>query len=354
MANLSIPRGLGTIKTLPERIRPLWLVVLCLILPAGAEAQTGTVSVERENFRAAPQGTVVAEVLQGTELRLGQARDRWREATLEAWIWSASVQSESRDGHDLVVTASRGENLRAAPNGAILARARNGMLLERVEAQGNWIRVRRTAWVWEPSLEFDTAASAAGPRTPAAPSAEPGSSPTREFSIAGARGLVVLSQPAGDTLARVHQGGTVEVLARDGEWARVRVEGWTFTAGISGDDGEGGILRDLPRSDLARDPARYRGRLVEWSIQFIALQQAERFRTDFIEGESFILARGPGDDAGFVYVAVSDEQLDAVRRLDPLQRIRILGRIRSPRSTLTDAPVLDLLEIIRLDSARER
>jgi hypothetical protein len=313
-------------------------------------AQAGRVTVEQENFRAAPQGAILAEVLRGAELRLGNAQDRWREATLEGWIWSQSVRPEDRDGHDLVVSAGGGENLRATPNGEIVARLRTGMLLNRVETEGNWVRVRRTAWIWQPSLAVDEAAAAPAAPRPATPAA----SRTRDFATAGSRGLTVLTQPAGDTLARIQRGATVEVLAREGDWARVRIEGWTFTAAIAGEDAETGVLRDITRADLVRDPARYRGRMVEWSVQFIALQKAERFRTDFIEGEPFILARGPGDDAGFVYVAVPPERLDEVQALAPLQRIRLLARIRTPRSSLTDAPVVDLLEILSREAATRR
>jgi hypothetical protein len=371
----------------------LLLVLLVLLTaPTAAIAQIGTVAVERENFRAAPNGAILAEVMRGTELRIGEARDRWREATLEGWIWSASVRAEGRDGYDLTVTPGDGENLRATPNGRILARLRSGLPLDGVEATGNWIRVRRTAWIWEPSLNIAAAAAetsapravsrptaaaapaaeTAAPRAAAAatPAAEPsaGQRPTapgrgvpdpapagaRDFATAGSRGLVVLTQPAGDTLAGIRPGATVQVIAREGDWARVRVEGWTFTAGVTADGADAGVLSDVGRHQLAADPDRYRGRLIEWTLQFIALQQAERFRSDFLEGEPFLLAKGPDDDAGFVYVAVPPEHLEAVRGLAPLQRIRVLGRIRTARSTLTEAPVIDLLELTVRDAGPRR
>jgi hypothetical protein len=348
MSNLVTPIGLGRAAA---RAALCALVVVVWGGAAHAAAQAGRVTAERENFRATPQGTVLAEILRGTELRLGPAQDRWREVTLEGWIWSGSVRAENRDGHDLIVSAGGGENLRAAPNGEIIARLRTGMLLDRVGAEGGWVRVRRTAWVWQPSLQVDASAAGSSAGRPPPP---PSATPTREFVTAGSRGLTVLTQPAGDTLARMQRGATVEVLAREGEWARVRVEGWTFTAAIAGEDAGGAVLRTLTRTELDRDPARYRGRMVEWSLQFIALQKAERFRTDFIEGEPFILARGPGDDAGFVYVAVPPERLDEVRALAPLQRIRVLARIRTPRSALTDAPVVDLLEIVGRETGTRR
>jgi hypothetical protein len=338
-------------------LRPRLLLsalALSLLLAAPAAPQVGQVTPEQENFRAAPAGAILAELLQGTSVQLGESRDRWRQATLEGWIWAASVREERRDGLDLVVSAEVGENLRATPNGALLARVRPGMRLQRVATQGAWLRVRRAGWVWEPSLRLvspATPAAAPAPRPTQAPTqaAAPRATPApqrtaREFASASGGGLVVLDRPAGDSIARIRPGGTIEVLAREGDWARVRIEGWTFTAALAADAG-GAVLRDIDAPTLRADPDRYRGRLVEWTVQFISLQQAERFRTDFLEGETFILSRGPGEDVGFVYLVVPAERLAEARRLAPLQRIRVLGRIRTPSSSLTDAPVVDLLEI---------
>ncbi|HUE77051.1 MAG TPA: hypothetical protein VMM83_03840, partial [Longimicrobiales bacterium] len=121
---------------------------------------------------------------------------------------------------------------------------------------------------------------------------------------------------------------------------------WTFASSLSADDAAGAaVLRDVSTAELAEAPERFRGRLVEWTIQFIALQEAERFRTDFVEGEPFMLARGPADETGFVYVAVPPDRVEEVTRLTPLERVRVLARVRSARSSLTGAPVLDLLEL---------
>jgi hypothetical protein len=333
------------------------LLLVLLILPGAGSAQTGTVLVDQENFRVAASGNILAEVMHGTVLRLGASSGRWREATLDGWIWAPSLREERRGGHDLVVAPPEGENLRSGPGGEMIARLRPGMRLDYVETSGNWVRVRRTGWIWQPSLTVQAGDPAPAP-TPApvarptgerpeatAPAAGTAAGSGREFATAGATGLVVLTQPAGDTLARIQRGTSVEVLAREGDWARVRVEGWTSTSAVAPVDTASGVLRDISRADLARTPERFRGRLVEWSVQFIGVQQAERFRSDFVAGESFILARGPDDDAGFVYIAVPAERLSEVRRLAPLEHVRILGRIRTARSALTEAPVLDLLEL---------
>ena len=345
---------------------PALLGLVLLGATSVAEAQTGTVRVARENFRAAPSGTILAEVVSETELPLGAKQDRWREATLEGWVWGASVREERQEGHDLVVTARAGENLRASPNGPIVARLRPGIRLDRMDSRDRWIRVRRAGWVWEPSLELATDEPVPPPVPPGTPSArgsgpsaspDPGpgaATPARtaaidarnEYTVARRGGSTVLESPHGDTLAMVAPGAGVQVLAREGDWARVRIEGWTFAASLGAPDTASvAVLGDDAVAAMAENPGAYRGRLVSWSLQFIALQHAERFRTDFLEGEPFILARGPGEEAGFVYVAVPPEREAEVRGLTPLQRVRVLGRVRTARSPLTGAPVLDLLEL---------
>lgn len=321
---------------------------LLLALLAGAApvlGQTAAVAVDEENFRAEPGGAILAELLRGTLVTLGGSQGQWREATVEAWIWGRSVAVQDRPELELLVNAS-GENLRASPNGERIGRALGGMRLDRLETRGDWIRARRTGWIWFPSVEMVEGAlgeEGASTAQPAAPSRSGGSS--REFAAVSGSAHI-LSNPAGDTVARLRPGANVEVLAREGDWSRVRVEGWTYTGTIARDEaGSTAILADLPRDSLDAHPERYRGRLVEWSLQFIALQEAERFRTDFLQGEPYLLTRGPGEDPGFVYVAVPPDRRGEVESLSPLQRIRILARIRSARSALTGAPVLDLLEI---------
>lgn len=324
---------------MPRNVR-LFIPVLVALLPATtAAAQSAVVAVAEENFRAAPNGVVVAELLEGTPLLIGESEGRWREATVEAWIWAPSVEPDTREGHDLSVSARDGENLRATPNGRRIGRAREGMLLDRVETRESWVRVRRTAWIWEPSLRLGVG-GAGGPRGDLEIRER-----TREFVDVGGE-TVLRDGPGGDTVARLQPGSNVEVLARDGDWVRVRVEGWTFAASLGADTDGSGVEADVTRDELQSRPERYRGRVIEWTVQFIALREAEEFRTDFLPGERFVLARGPGEDAGFVYLAVSGELVGEVETLAPLQRIRVVGRVRSVESPLTGAPVLELMEIV--------
>ena len=228
---------------------PFSLIIALALAPAALRAQAAVVAVAEENFRVTPNGQVIAELLEGTPLVAGESEGQWRAATLEAWIWAPSVVPDSRDGHDLRVSVGAGENLRATPNGERIGRALQGMLLDRVEQRDNWIRVRRTAWIWGPSIRTTAARPVARPAT--GPEVR---EPTREF-ITAVPGAVILAAPAGDTVAQLQPGASVEVLGRDGDWARVRVEGWTFAASLGVDTSSGTICRRLSGSAPISSPA---------------------------------------------------------------------------------------------------
>ncbi len=327
--------------------RHLHLTLACLLGAGPLAGQTATVSVERENFRLEPGGTVLAEVLRGTSMTLVERRDGWASVVLEGWVWEPSVREQAVDGHDLVVSSPGGENLRLTPNGDRLARLRTGMRLDRVSERGSWIQVRRQGWIWLNSVELT--GSSRRPEATAGEVAE--TVQPASLGRAGAGGAALLANPDGDTLAVMAPGAELEILSEEGNWARVRATGWVFRPSLAGSADAGPVLRDVSSAVLADNPESFRGRLLEWTVQFISLERAERIRTDFYEGEPFMLARGPGDEPGFVYIAVPRDQLPAVRELAPLQRVRVLARVRTGRSELMNAPVLDL---VRLEPAPGR
>src|SRR5690606_27883347 len=112
--------------------------------------------------------------------------------------------------------------------------------------------------------------------TPAASTPAPGVGAPGGFRRAGAQGAAILVGPEGDTLARTRANAELQVLAREGGWARVRIEGWTWLPDDSGADE--GPLAATP-AELAADPDRFRGRVVSWEVQFLSLERAERIRT---------------------------------------------------------------------------
>lgn len=330
--------------TVTAGFRVLLAGALAIASPAlGQESPADLrVSVAEENVRSGPGGTRIAVVVRNAPLRGGAAQERWREVTLDAWIRAAAVTATSRDGFDLAVSGD-GATLHAEPGGATVARGLEGFLLDEVSRSEGWIRVRRTAWIWSPSLERippeERAAPVADPPAPS-PSAAPAD--TAREPAPGERSI--RASPDGPQLASVAPAAHLEVVGREGEWARVRLEGWVRIPG-EGDVNPASPLTGLSLRALREDPETYRGRTVAWRVQFVAVQRADSLRTDFAPGEHYLLTRDPGGEPGYVYIAVPQALLAQARRLVPLQQVEVVGRVRTGRSPLMGHPVLDLLEI---------
>lgn len=329
--------------------RSMALSLLLLALSAASlEAQTvARLAVAEENFRKDPNGTPLATLLQGAELTIVGETGNWVEVTLDGWIWAPSLQETDREGFDLRVSADGGENLRAAPQGEIRARLLEGCLLERLGSQGNWRQVRRRGWVWRPSLELVGGEPAGGAESAAPASGEEDEDRASDPKvIATASPLVVYATPDGDTVASLQPGSRAQVLGRTGDWVRVRIDGWVYGPAALDSMADLTDTGDITPAQLRADPGRYRGALVRWRVQVISLRRAERVRSDLAEGEPFIQARVPGD-AGFVYLAVPEALVPVAERLQGLEYVTVVGRVRTGRSSLLGSPVVDLTDIER-------
>ena len=310
--------------------RTLRIAILAIALGPGlVRAQVGTVRV-RENLRAQPNGEVIGVAEPGLSLTSVGRRDRWMEVYVEGWVWMRSLQTVNVEGHDLVVSASEGENLRAGPAEAIVGRLARGTLLDEQERAPGWIRVQRRAWIWAASVDAGQMADEPGPAASAAGGLAPSgpASISSGISRVGGVGAAILAAPGGDTLAVAGPGAELQVLTRQGSWARVRMEGWTWLPPADSVSDMTVVL--VTPDQLAADPERYRGRLVSWELQFLSVEQAERIRTDFFEGEPFLLIRHAG--GGYVYVALTADRLAEAGTLLPLERITVVGRVRAPTS----------------------
>lgn len=325
----------------PGASAALLLLCLPLLVPVPLPGQSAVVAAD-ENFRAEPNGEILGRLNEGTRLRVEGSQGGWTRVTAEGVVFIPSLQVHRDGGFDLIVSAAEGENLRDEPAGRIAGHFERGTLLEELERMPGWIRVRRTGWIWTPSIRAEEA-SPAVPQEP--PAQAPAAPPAAEWLRAGPGGAPILTSPDGDTLAAARPGAELPVLGRDGNWARVRVEGWVWVPGAAPEDAGDVVLRDVRASELAGDPERYRGRVVEMELQFISLERAERIRTDFHEGEPFLLTRAADAERTFVYVAVPPERVEEVGRLAPLERIRVVGRVRAGAAALTGNPVLELVDL---------
>ena len=322
----------------------------------GMSQDVVTLQVE-ENFRREPNGVVLARIGEGAPFRVLSTEGNWTEVEVEGWVWLRSLQGSEDPAFDLVVSQEGGENLRSGPSGSILGVLEDGTLLEELGRDPAWARVSRVGWIWSASLSDPAPAASEElpslpPSTsPAAIANAPAARAPGNFTRAGAGGSL-LSAPDGDTLGVVAPSGDVQVLAREGNWARVRLEGWMWMpqtpAQVAADQVDTpGESEVLDPAALSSSPNEYAGRVVVWTIQFISLERAEAVRTDFFEGEAFLLARFGGGEGEFVYVAVPTDRLAEVEGLVPLETVTVTGRVRTGASRLTGAPIIDLIDIER-------
>jgi hypothetical protein len=338
-----------------------WLSVLAAAWLVGHPCPLmGQASVRtEENFRREPNGVVLGRLVPGAALQVVDRSGNWIEAEVEGYVWLASLQVSDSE-FDLVVSAQGGENLRDGPSGAVVGRLEEGTLLEELGREPGWAHIRRRGWIWSASVEEQAAAAPAPGRVaPPAPApatarggaAAGGGSAARSpdgFASVGDAGAPLLTSPDGDTLALVTPASDLQVISRDGNWARVRLEGWLWMpSGPGAGVGAAAAPTALDPGDLTSDPVAHVGRVVSWSLQFISLERAEEIRTDFREGEPFLLTRFGGPEGPFVYVAVPQESLEAVQGIVPLERIAVTGRVRTGSSSFTGTPIIDLLSFER-------
>lgn len=336
------------------RALPAGVIVLSALLgvPSGAVGQD-RYRVERTGiFRRDPdpRASRLASLPVGLELTAIARNGQWIQTTLEGWVWARSLGSTDRDGFDLVVSPAGGENLRAAPNGDIVARLSAGALLDEVERQSGWVRVHRTGWVYGDFLTRVASAQSAPPPPPPARAGQTGSSapPPAAGDVGLDRAILradveVKRVPDGETTGSLAAQTPVKVLARSGEWVRIQTEGWVRESDLR--PAAPGVLVGVAGAEVRSRPSEFTGKLLQWTVQFIAIQRADELRRDIPEGQRYLLTRGPLPEAGFVYVVLSEEQLVEVQRLPPLAELVIIGRVRAARSQYLGNPVLDLVEM---------
>jgi hypothetical protein len=316
-----------------------------------ALAQRATVAREDEPVLADPGGTRLGRLPAGIALATGETRQGHTQVTLEGWIFAESVRRAERDGHNLQISRGGEENLREQPNGRIIARLVSGAYLDELERRGGWVRVRRTLWVAQAGLRGGTAAAPGGQSAaPAAPAAQdpPAAAPESATAIdarrvLARRQLALLRAPDGASAGTVEAGTPLRITARAGGWVRVEAQGWVRESEVRAADQS--ILTGISAAELRTTPDEFRGRLLRWTIQYIALQTADDLRPDFTPGTRYILARGPAPEFAFVYIAIPEARVDEVRRWEPLASVTVVARVLNGRSAYLANPVLELVDI---------
>ncbi len=145
-------------------------------------------------------------------------------------------------------------------------------------------------------------------------------------------------------VGQIAKGATVDVIAKDRDWVRIRLEGWVRESDLSLADSS---LRVLSAADVRANPAAAQGKLVRWDVDAVALQTADALRTGLQSGEQYLLALGPGNEKTLVYIVVPAALIQTARSLPSMAPITVIARIRNGRSEPAGVPVLDLQSLTR-------
>ena len=309
------------------------------------------VSNDGEWFYQEPDGRRLARLARGAIIVGGVTRGTWTQVTLEGYIFATSVGPSPRPEFDLAVTHAPEENLRSSAGGALVARLAEGFGLKKVGQDDRWVHVTRDGWVSTSALalvpdvsatrtvsDSDTAQGVLtpGPR-PGVDSTPP---PSRQQP---ARPTTLYRAPDGPESGTVAAETPLRVIGRSGEWARVQIEGWVRATELQATPP--GVQIGVSAAELRAEPQRYAGQVLRWTVQFIAVQKADDLRPDIPAGASYVLARGPLPERGFVYVIIPDGRLGAVQALAPLANIQVTVKVRQGRSRYLGNPVVDLISL---------
>jgi hypothetical protein len=333
--------------------------VLALLLLAGpAWGQEERQLQAPTDLHRDPDGAPLVSLPAGASVETGNADGDWRQATVEGWIYRQSTSPTERDGFDLIVTSDEGENLRRAPNGPIVGRAREGTLLERVGERGKWFRVRRDGWVPREAVPARKAADTtrqqgrtggSGGRRTAGPADSTVRSPSTAAGPAGAttEGVETVRETG---LSRTPDSGAVltlpaatpaRVVGRSGAWVRVQVEGWVREADVK--PAQAGVLAGISAAEVRATPEKFVGQTLDWRLQIIAVQLADELRPEMLSGQPYLLTRGPLPEPGFVYVTIPPERVAEFRALPALHEMTLRVTLKAARTRYLATPVAELV-----------
>ena len=314
------------------------------------------VTVDNAWFYQDVAGRRIARLARGAVLAggSGATRNDWIQVTLDGWIFATSVKRSDRPEFDLLVSRAPNENLRAAPAGPLVAELSQGFGLKRAppDSGGRWLHVTREGWVQRSALApmADVVATRTTDTSQASDSQTvlTGPSPQAPIPVDSTRAQPVrmttlYRAPDGPEAGTLTTDTPLRVLSRNGEWTRVQFEGWVKGGDLQA--APAGVLVGVTAAELRAEPQRYAGQVLRWNLEFIAIQKADDLRPDIPSGSSYVLARGPLPERGFVYVVVPDTKLPAFRALTPLVTMTITARVRNGRSRYLGNPVVDLISL---------
>ncbi len=303
--------------------------LVCIVTPGAG--QSGVTLTADARFTKAPRGAVLGTLVAGSEVRPGRTSGASVEVAFEGWLPTAALGPFTRDGFDAVLNRRGGESLRLTPDGSVVARLSSGVGFVKVDTRGTWTRVRRTAWIEQKALP-----AAGSGATAAAPAGPDRGVLARKAPLAVAAG--------GAVVGSVDSGVPARVIARAAGWTRLQLEVWVPDSLVQ--TGDSGVLRGVSVAEVRANPARYVGQVVEWRVQFVAVQKADELRPEIPLGQTYLLTRGPLPEPGFVYVVVPSSQVARFEAVPALKELTLRGTLRAAATKYLPTPVLDLVQVM--------
>lgn len=294
------------------------------VVPAAGQAPLTLTQEAR--FAKAPRGAALGTLLPGIAVRPGRSSGAQVEVAFEGWVPTSALGPFSRDGFDAVVKRN-GTQLRQTPDGNVTARLSANVGFSKGEVRGSWTRVKRSAWIDQKSLPVPAVVTPSGPDVVVF---------TRKSPLAVSSG--------GPAAGSVDSGVTARAVARSGGWTRVQLELWVADSAVQGTDDR--VLRGVSQAEIRANPSRYIGQVVEWRLQFVAIQKADELRPEIPLGQAYLLTRGPLPEPGFVYVVVPASAVVRFEGLPALKEFTVRGTIRSTTTKYLPTPVLELVEVV--------
>jgi hypothetical protein len=304
------------------------LVLLALLSLADPAAGQAPVRLAQEaRFTKTPGSATLGTLLPGAEVTPGKTSRSSVEVAIEAWVPSASLGPINRDGFNVAIRKRPNETLHPAPEGPVIARVSPNVGFSAVESRGTWTRVKRTAWIDQKALQTPAGATITGPD---------------RAEVTGKGSLA--SVPGGPVIGTVDSGVYARMLSRTSGWTRVQIEAWLPDSLLRSTDSR--VLVGLSQAEVRANPARYVGQMVEWRLQFVAIQRADELRPEIPEGQAYLLTRGPLPEPGFVYVVVPSNRVALFETVPALKELMVRGTIRAASTKFLPTPVLDLVEVV--------
>lgn len=313
---------------------PALLVLALLVLTTALEAQAPVRLARETRVYKAPSSTALGTLMQGAEVVPGRVSGSAVEVRLDGWVISSSLGGFDRDGFNIAINKRPNENLRASPNGPIVARLVNGTGFTKTEERDAWTRVRRTLWIDVKAIE-DAGGSVI------TPSAGPGLAERAELITRAPLALT----PGGDTVGTVDSGTVARLLTRSGGWTRVQFEAWIPDSTLA--TAPAGVIVGVSQAEVQANPSRFVGQVVQWRVQFIALQKADELRPEIPAGSMYLLTRGPLPEPGFVYVMIPAAQAAQFEATPALKELTIRGTIKSATTKFLPTPVVELISLVQ-------